>query len=511
MKISKFVCASLLFSLLSVSAIVPQQSKLNFPVKRKESTESWRKDGFNALARAKRRNFKNKKAKNVILFVGDGMGISTLTAARILEGQMRGESGEDNLLSFENFPFSALSRTYSVNQQTSDSAPTMSAIITGVKTNEGVISVTQDARYGDYKSAAGNEAQTLLELAEIEGRSTGVVSTARITHATPAACYAHSVDRGWENDAAILQSSPEAHKAGYPDIARQLIEFKHGNGLEVALGGGRNGFIPETTIDPEYPERKGLRKDGRDLTREWKSKYRKGAYVWDKKGFDAVDAKSTDHLLGLFDPSHMKYEYDRGSDPAGEPSLTEMTAKSIDILSKNEKGYFLMVEAGRIDHAHHEGNAFRALTDTIELSNAVREASRKVNFEETMIVVTADHSHTLVIGGYPARGNNIMGLVREVESDGTASAEPALDRDKKPFTTLRYGDGPGYISGDRPVLDQQSVTNPDYKQEAAVPTFNETHGGEDVAIFADGVNAWMFGGSMEQNWIYFIMRDAMRL
>ena len=91
------------------------------------------------------------------------MGISTLTAARILEGQLRGESGEENLLSFEGFPYSAFSRTYSVNQQTSDSAPTMSAIITGIKTFEGAISVTQDAKSGDFASQAGNEAETLLE------------------------------------------------------------------------------------------------------------------------------------------------------------------------------------------------------------------------------------------------------------------------------------------------------------------------------------------------------------
>lgn len=508
---SRLLNMAIIFSMVSVPMVFPQKAPIGFPVKRIESTDSWRQGGMQALERAKRRDFKRKRAKNIILFIGDGMGISTLTAARILEGQLRGESGEENLLSFENFPFSAYSRTYSVNQQTSDSAPTMSAIITGIKTLEGVISVTPDAKYGDYKSITGNEAQTLLELAEIKGRSTGVVSTARITHATPAACYAHSVQRGWESDAAIEQSSPEAYQAGVADIARQLIEFKYGNGLEIALGGGRSGFLPESQTDPEYPERKGIRKDGRNLTGEWTSKYNNSSYVWDKKGFDAVDPKSTDHLLGLFEPSHMQYEHDRRKDETGEPSLTEMTAKSIDILSRNKKGYLLVVEGGRIDHAHHGGNAFRALTDTIELSNAVREARRKVSLEDTLIVVTADHSHTLTIGGYPARGNNILGLVREVSSDGTASPDPALDRDKKPFTTLRYADGPGFINGERPTLEQETVTAQDYRQEAAVPTSNETHAGEDVPLFADGANAWMFGGSIEQNWIYFIMRDAMRL
>jgi len=128
----------------------------NFPVKRAESAETWLRDGRAAIERAKALKPIKKKAKNVILFVGDGMGVTTLTAARILEGQMRGTSGEENRLSFENFPYSALSKTYSVNQQTSDSAPTMTAIIAGVKTDEGVLSLNQNAVRGDYRTVKGN-------------------------------------------------------------------------------------------------------------------------------------------------------------------------------------------------------------------------------------------------------------------------------------------------------------------------------------------------------------------
>jgi len=96
----------------------------------------------------------------------------------------------------------------------------------------------------------------------------------------------------------------------------------------------------------------------------------------------------------------------------------------------------LMVEGGRIDQAHHLGNAYRALQDTVELSNAVRAAVGKVNLDETLIIVTADHSHTLTIMGYPARGNNILGLVREIGPDG--NLEPDYMRDKlgRPYTTL---------------------------------------------------------------------------
>jgi alkaline phosphatase len=491
-----------------------QSSRNNFPTKREETPQTWKRDGYERIQKARSLNFKRKKAKNVILFIGDGMGISTLTAARILEGQMRGESGEENFLSFELFPFLALSKTYSVNQQTSDSAPTAAAIMTGVKTDEGVLSVDQNVVRGDYKSVRGNEAKTLLEMAEENGLSTGVVTTARLTHATPASAYAHTPSRDWESDADIFRQSKEAHEAGFPDIARQLIEFPYGNGLEVALGGGRLDFLPKEMKDPEYPDDEravGRRLDKRNLTAEWTSKNKNAAYIWNKKQFDEIDAKKTDHLLGLFQTSHMNFEVDRQKDPAGEPSLSEMTAKAIDILSKNKKGYFLMVEAGKIDHGHHNGNAYRALTETIELSNAVRTAKNKVKTDDTLIIVTADHSHVMTFAGYPARGNNILGLVRELDDTGDIEKDPALDVNKKPYTTLGYANGTGHVAGERPDLTQETVTNPDYKQEATIPKTGETHGGEDVAIYADGVNAWMIHGLMEQNWIFYVMQDALRL
>ncbi len=497
-----------------VGQTVAQAQKTSFPVKRQETPKTWERDGLAAVQRARKMKFKRRKAKNVILFIGDGMSISTLAAARILEGQLRGESGEENSLSFEQFPSVALSKTYTANQQTSDSAPTAAAILTGQKTNEGLISVNQNVKRGDHIAALKNKSKTLLELAEENGKSTGVVSTARLTHATPAACYAHSPDRNWEVDSYVKRLSEDAYKADYPDIARQLIEFPYGNGLEVALGGGRRNFLPDGMKDPEHPERRsatGMRLDKRNLTEEWTRKYRNAKYVWNKQQFDAVDARKTDHLLGLFQYSHMQYEFDRPKDKAGEPSLTQMTEKAIDILSKNKKGFFLVVEAGRIDHAHHDGNAFRALTDTIELSNAVRKAKSKVNLKNTMIVVTADHSHTMTFAGYPARGNNILGLVREVALDGGIKKETAKDIDKKPYTTLGYANGTGYVKGERPELTDEKVIAPNYKQEATVPKTSETHGGEDVAIFADGTSSWMFHGVMEQNWIFYVMRDAMRM
>lgn len=494
-----------------LAAIVSAQVPTQFPVKRIESAETWKRDGWNALEKAKKEKLRKGKAKNVILFIGDGMGVSTLTASRIFEGQMRGESGEENRLSFEEFPFSALSKTYGTNQQTSDSAPTMSAIVSGVKTDEGVISVNQNVQHSNYTTVAGNETKTMLEYAEEAGKSTGVVSTARLTHATPAACYAHTADRDWESDADIFSRRKDAYDAKFPDIASQMLEFKFGDGLDVALGGGRSKYLPKDTVDPEYSNRKGERLDGRDLTKEWTAKYKDSAFVWNKQQFDAIDAKKTKHLLGLFEPSHMKYELDRQKDVSEEPSLSEMTSKAIDVLTNNKKGYFLMVEGGRIDHAHHDGNAMRALQDTVALSDAVRMAVGKVNLDETLIIVTADHSHTMFIQGYPIRGNNILGLVREVDNDGKLADKDSLDRDKKPYTTLGYANGPGARGTERPTLTSEIVLKPDYKQEANIPMSSETHGGEDVAIFAIGVNAHLIRGSMEENWIFYVMADAMRL
>ena len=135
-------------------------------------SQDWFENGRNSLEHAKRVKGINGKARNVILFVGDGMGVSTVTAARILEGQMRGESGEENLLSFERLPYLALSKTYSANQQTPDSAPTMSAMMTGVKTNGGMFGVNDSVARAEtrWSKIQNNRLVTLLEIAEMLAR-----------------------------------------------------------------------------------------------------------------------------------------------------------------------------------------------------------------------------------------------------------------------------------------------------------------------------------------------------
>jgi alkaline phosphatase len=473
-----------------------------------EDQDSWLAQGDKALQAAEETSKQHKTtARNVILFVGDGMGISTITAARILSGQLQGKPGEESSLTFETFPNVALAKTYSINQQTSDSAPTMTAMVTGVKTKDGILSIDKNVVRGDQSTVAGNEVTTIVELAEGKHLATGVVSTARLTHATPAACYAHSPERDWEADSNIPE---EQRAAGAKDIARQLIEFA-GDGLEVALGGGREYFLPETQSDPEDEGETGVRADGRDLTAEWLKKPG-AAYVWNQAQFDAIDTSKTKHLLGLFERSHLEYEIDRAEDTAGEPSLSQLTSKAIEILSKNEHGYFLMVEGGRIDHAHHAGNAHRALTDAIAFSDAVKTALEKVNQEETLIIVTADHSHVFTIAGYPTRGNDILGKVISNDAHGNPAKTFSLDDNGLPYTTLSYANGPGYRGpGARPDLTSVDTAHVDYLQEALVPLGSETHAGEDVAVFATGPFSHLIRGVQEQTISFFVIARALGL
>ncbi len=304
--------------------IKPQDVKSQDVKITKESPEWWYQQGVDKVEELANQKAYPKKAKNVILFIGDGMNITTITAARILEGQQRGGNGEENQLSFEKFPQTALSKTYNTNLQTPDSAGTMSAMMTGVKTKGGVISVDGEVNNADCDSGKGHERMTILEMAEKKGMSTGVVTTARLTHATPAATYAHSVSRGWEADSDIPKVERDK---GCKDIASQLIDFPYGDGLEVAMGGGRKNFLPTSVNDPEYKKQTGVRLDNRNLMQEWKNKYKHAKVVWNKKQFKDVKAKKTKHLLGLFEPSHMQYEHDRPNDKSGEPSLHAMTKK----------------------------------------------------------------------------------------------------------------------------------------------------------------------------------------
>ena len=493
-----------------------------------ETPQWWFRNGAAAAAQLSRQaNTGKQRAKNVIVFLGDGMSLPTIAAAHVRAGQLKDVDGESYRLSFERLPFSGLSRTYETDQQTPDSAGTMTAIMSGVKTRAGFIGVSQVPRRQDCAATRGQELVSTLELAAAAGMGTGAITTTRITHATPAATYGHLPERNWEVDADL---TADAKAQGCKDFAAQLIDFPSAGGLTVAMGGGRTEFMRAGEDDPVQRGMVGQRLDGRDLIAEWKQRNPGGAYVWSRQQLEALDPAKTRRLLGLFNPSHLSYEHERITDKLDEPSLAEMTTRAIDVLKQNPNGFFLMVEGGRIDHALHGGNAYRALDETIAFADAVEAALQRTDPSDTLIVVTADHSHTMTFAGYPKRGNDILGLVQgHTDSyDEEGGAGLARDAGGKPYTTLGFANGPGYTGASdvqpegpkrfphnphdysystkgRPDLAQVKTNDPDYMQEAILPMKGETHGGEDVAIFANGPGAAAFHGELEQNAIFHVI------
>ncbi|RYG13973.1 MAG: alkaline phosphatase, partial [Burkholderiales bacterium] len=487
-----------------------------------ETSAWWYRSG---AARAAGNGAMNGRAKNVILFLGDGMSLTTVAAARILEGQRRGDPGEENRLSWEEFPNTALSKTYNTDSQTPDSAGTMTAITTGVKSHIGAIAVGA-GRKSDCAGSLKQPLLTWLELADSAGLATGIVTTARLTHATPAATYAHVPNRDWENDADLPAA---AVSDGCKDIAQQLLSSsRFGRGPTVALGGGRREFTNVEQRDPEHDDKVGKRLDGRNLVDEWTRARPGAAYAWNRGQLEAQKGASA--LLGLFEDEHMQFEHDRDQGLGGDPSLTEMTLAAIDVLSRNTQGYVLMVEGARIDHANHYGNAYRALDETIALSNAVRAAVQATSADDTLIIVTADHSHTLNFVGYPVRGNPILGKVRGRGSEDDVPGDLARDKTGQVFTTLTYANGPGNTGASnqqkegpktflhepssyderegRPDLSAVDTEHPDYLQESLIPLKSESHGGEDVGIWARGPGSEAIRGTVEQNVLYHFIVQA---
>ncbi len=429
------------------------------------------------------------RAKNVILFIGDGMGIATITAARIYEAQKRGETGEENVLSFERFPNVALVKTYNTNAQVPDSAGTATAMHSGKKTRIGVLGIGPEAEKGVCKDALAHPLPLLGEEVKQRGLALGIVTTTRITHATPASVYSRSADRDWEADSNI----PADQQQGCKDIALQLAEAQ----FDLALGGGTAMFYGKT--------QGGRRSDpAADLPAAWAAK-NGGVVVKDAAALWAAPMDKP--VLGLFNPSHMTFMADRKPDSA-EPTLTDMTAQAIARLKADPDGFYLMVEGGRIDHAHHAGQAGYALEEAVEFARAVQWAVDHTDPADTLIMVTADHSHVFTIAGYPQRGNDILGLVVPPAGrgeDGGDGNSPVLAADGKPYTTLGYANGPGALRGERGVPSTGIAAI----QQSTVPTGAETHGGEDVALFATGPGAERARGVIEQNLIYNIIRKAL--
>ncbi|XP_067417136.1 intestinal-type alkaline phosphatase-like [Emydura macquarii macquarii] len=459
-----------------------------------ENPKFWNQQAAEAIQTALNLQPKNYQAKNLILFLGDGMGIPTVTATRILRGQLRGHLGPETPLTMDTFPYVALSKTYNVDRQVPDSAGTATAYLCGVKANYQTIGVSAAAKHSQCSTTQGNEVVSVLQRAQKAGKSVGIVTTTQVQHASPAGNYAHVVNRDWYADA----SMPEAAlQEKCTDIAWQLV---HNVNLTVILGGGRKYMTPVGTPDPEYPSsssQNGIRKDGKNLITLWQGSAKDARYVWNRTALlSAAKDPSVSRLMGLFEPGDMKYELQRNQ--TLDPTLAEMTEAAIQILARNPRGFYLFVEGGRIDHGHHDGSGRRALTEAVEFDKAIEKAGQLTSEAETLTVVTADHSHVFSFGGYTLRGSSIFGLA------------PNLALDSKSYTSILYGNGPGYplTAPDRPNVNSSMSEATNYLQQAAVPLSSETHGGEDVAIMAKGPMAHLFHGVQEQTYVAHVMAYA---
>ncbi|KAJ9597588.1 hypothetical protein L9F63_011552 [Diploptera punctata] len=419
------------------------------------------------------------------------MGMSTITATRIFKNQQAGGLGEENLLSFEEFPYIGIARTYEVDYQVPDSAGTATAMLAGVKINANLAGLDSRAKWKICDRAINEEAklENLITWAQKAGKHTGFATTTRITHATLAAMYAHINDRYWECDSKI----PPEYKDCVKDVARQLVEDEPGKNLNVVLGGGLNQMgVPVKQGDYIYC----TRDDKQNLVEKWKQDRKSYLFVNTTKDLMSADLNKIDYLMGLFSPGHIPYVSSRDNSPEGQPSLVNMTAQAIKLLSRNPKGYILLVEGGNIDNAHHEGTARRALEETSELADAVAYAVSATNEDDTLIVVTSDHSHTLSISGYPGRGSDILG------SDNVLDILYGQD-------ILSYANGPGYLSHKsdncleaywRKFTDKERK-DPAYKQFSGRYVNKETHAGEDVPVYSRGPQANLFSGVFEQHYI----------
>jgi len=312
------------------------------------------------------RNWVVQKPFGIILFVADGLSTNTLTAARIYE------QGADHRLTVEAFPHLALISNYANDFAVPDSAAAATAIATGIKGNNG--SISMDPRI------KGKELQSILALAHEAGRATGIVTTGNLADATPAAFYAHTAD---------------VHDV--QSIARQFVEDSR---VDIALGGGLADFTPES--------KGGQRKDGRDL---WLELRGKGYFeVRTKAELESTPTFLTGPLVGIFADGNLPFssEVQSGSQ---QPSLQDMVGRAIEFLQTNRRGYLLVVDAALISSAARKNNAERVLNETRDFDHAVETALRYAGGKALIVAVGKHDIGGLTLNGYPLRDDHGVALL----------------------------------------------------------------------------------------------------
>jgi alkaline phosphatase len=381
--------------------------------------------------------------KNVILIIPDGCSTTMWASIRAMT------VGAGSLLNIDRLPVQGRCRTYSADALITDSAAAGTAYACGIKTINGVLGKDATTILGD--SLSGKPITSFLELAEKSGYSTGLITTSSIEDATPGAFYTHRSNRSW-----------------WELIANDLV----GKGIEVIMGGGRNYMIPNGTVDEEGA--KSSRKDSRNIIREMQGKGY--TYVYNTVGFNAIDPGSRPKVLGLFNAGDMQFELNRAKDKAGEPALWEMTEKAIQILAKNKKGFFLLVESGIIDHAAHQHKTQEFLWEGIACDKTVGVAlDFAVKNKNTLMIVVPDHS---------TGGPYLAGMYDLSKSDST-------------ITSSGF---PKYVLG----MDGFPVS--DGGKPIAIQWIKSTgHTGEDVTVSAYGPNSADLCGVIQNTDVFKVM------
>ncbi|XP_011495250.1 PREDICTED: alkaline phosphatase [Ceratosolen solmsi marchali] len=444
------------------------------------------------------------KAKNIVLFVGDGMSSDTITASRIYR------SGEDSYLAWERFPHIGLLKTYNVDKQAPDSASAATALFCGVKAKYNTHGVDANVALNDCEASVptDNRVDSIINWAQAAGKSTGFVTTTRVTHATPAPLYAHGPNRKWE-----CESTMPIEESNCKDIARQLIENEPGKNIKVIMGGGRQMLqtVVNTTESDPIDTWAGRRRDGRNLISDWMAdkKSRKASFsvVQNNEELAEINYDKIDFLLGIFANGHIPMDYKRDNGTNGQPSLEEMTVAALKILKKSNNGFLLVVEGGLIDFAHHRGHAAQALLETVRFSDAINATLGMINAEETLVIVTSDHTHSLAFNGNSRRGSDILGIAEDSKFD------------KIPYTTLSYSTGGpnnlAYeVSNNKSVRknpNENDTTQFTYSQQAAIITDEAHHGGGDVAVYALGPYAHLLHTTHEQNFVPYVVAYAAKI
>lgn len=456
-----------------------------------------------------------QKAKNVILFIGDGMGASSVTIARAMSKGLT-EGKYNGLLEMDKLQQRAYVTTSGMDSIVTDSANSASAYMTGHKSAVNALGVYPD---NTESSLDDPKVETIAEmLKRSRGMSVGIVTTSEIEDATPASLVSHT-----------------RRRADKPQIAEMLLKLQP----EVVMGGGSAYFLPKSATGSKREDETNVI-DG----------FKKAGYTYVENEAGLKASGKPKKLLGLFHSSDMNVYYDRSTNNTAalksftdQPTLWDMTSKAIEVLSQNENGFFLMVEGASIDKQLHTMDWERSAYDTIEMDKAIGLARAFADKNgDTLVIATADHSHTASIAGTyqkteTASGRDALGTYEasgfpnytDVNKDGFPDSP---DTDRKLAVT--FGATPDYYEdyifnsipvapaikdGDKYVANSQTLDDPDapdkekFHHTGTLPhdESTEVHSADDVPLMAHGPGSDNFTGTMDNTEVFYAMANALGL